>query len=60
MSCKPIGKLLCIPQGIEIPGKPTRLAGIVKISCLYISTGSSDFDPISKAISGVVGDKLSL
>ena len=38
----------------EIPGKPTRLAGIVNISCRYISIGSLLFSPDLNEVSGVV------
>jgi hypothetical protein len=46
------------PQGIDIPGSPAKFAGIVKISCKYISVGSSLFSPALKAVPGVVGDKI--
>ena len=54
----PKGSPLCSPQGIDSPGEPAKLAGIVKISCKYISTGSFVFSPDLNDVPGVVGDKI--
>jgi len=46
------------PPGIEIAGVPVRLPAIVKMSLRYICTGSSAFDPSSKAARGRVGPSM--
>ena len=43
------------PAGIEIPGRPARLAGTVKTSLRYMATGSSILSPMPKAALGAVG-----
>ena len=43
------------PAGIEIPGKPAKFTGTVKISFKYIETGSFVFSPILNAELGVDG-----
>ena len=56
--CKPRGyPFLSNPAGIEIPGKPARFTGTVKISFKYIETGSFDFSPTLNAELGVDGVK---
>ena len=55
MNCIPRGILFFSPNGTDVAGKPPRFAGIVKISCLYISTGSV-IEPKSKASPDVVGN----
>ena len=46
------------PAGIDIPGKPAKLTGTVKMSFRYIDIGSSVFSPILKAELGVEGVKI--
>ena len=53
MNWIPRGILFFSPNGTDVAGKPPRFAGIVKISCLYISTGSV-IEPKSKASPDVV------
>ena len=54
----PIGKPdLSKPTGKDIPGKPAKLAGTVKISFNYILKGSC-FLPNSKEVVGVDGVKI--
>ncbi len=45
------------PAGIEIPGRPAKFAGTVKISLRYIETGSLVFSPILNAELDVVWRK---
>ena len=44
------------PLGIEMPGTPDRLAGIVARSLRYIASGSSSFSPSLNAVVGAVGE----
>ncbi len=44
------------PAGMEIPGRPARLAGTVSTSFKYITTGSVGLSSSAKAAEGVVGD----
>ena len=61
VSSIPRGKLTpskrVVPEGIEIEGQPLMLAGTVKISARYISSGD-DFSPNLKAGVGVVGVRI--
>src|SRR5690606_19059832 len=43
------------PDGMEMPGVPARLAGIVVRSLRYICSGSSIFSPILNAVVGADG-----
>jgi len=49
---------LSTPAGKEIPGKPAKLTGTVKISFKYIETGSLVFSAILNAELGVEGVKI--
>ena len=57
--CNPNGyPLASWPAGIEIPGKPAKFTGTVKISFKYIETGSFVFSPILNAELGVDGVRI--
>ena len=43
------------PAGIDIAGTPAILTETVQISAKYISSGLSDFDPMSNAVVGETG-----
>ena len=58
MNCAPTGIPFLKPQGIEIAGNPAKLAGTVKRSCSYISTGLSTKELSSNAVDSVVGVKI--
>src|SRR6478672_2038708 len=46
------------PAGTLIPGSPAMFTVTVKMSFIYISTGSPDFSPSAKAGPGVVGVRI--
>jgi hypothetical protein len=46
------------PHGIDIAGRPVRLAATVKMSLRYICTGSSALSPSGNAGVGVVGPAM--
>src|SRR5690606_10166220 len=59
ITCRPSGSpSFDKPAGSERPGSPARLAGTVKTSLRYISSGSSPFSPKPKAAEGAVGVRM--
>ena len=55
ISCSPTGSPSETPHGIESPGRPARLDGIVSRSAAYIASGLAVRAPSSKATVGEVG-----
>ena len=55
VSCNPTGSPSESPQGIESPGSPAMLGGMVRTSEAYIASGSCVFSPSLKATVGEVG-----
>src|SRR5438093_7976323 len=54
ISCRPTGSPSESPHGMESPGSPAMLDGIVSRSHAYIARGSSALAPIGKATVGEV------
>src|SRR5882724_5322658 len=55
INCRPTGRPSDRPHGIERPGSPAMLGGIVRTSVRYMASGLSAFSPILKATVGEVG-----
>src|SRR5262249_29894924 len=54
-SCNPTGRPSLSPDGIEIPGRPARLTGTVRMSQAYMAHGSSIRSPMPNATVGEAG-----